>query len=140
MTWEDMRLFLAVVETGSLSAAARRLRIAQPTVSRRLAEIEATLGDVLFVRSVEGTAPTSFGERLVEPARRMAEWAGELERAAARADTSPRGVVRLTAAPGVAFDFVAPFAASSTWWSAGPTVAPQAPPEPTTVVDSTSPT
>jgi DNA-binding transcriptional LysR family regulator len=109
--WDDVRLFLAVAESGSLSAAARRLRIAQPTASRRLAELEATLGETLFLRGVGGTALTSYGERLVEPARRMAEWAGDIERAADRRDTRPRGVVRLTAPPGIAAEFVAPFAA-----------------------------
>src|SRR5688572_25202382 len=103
--WEDVKLFLAVAEARSLSAAARRLRVAQPTVSRRLADLEARLGETLFLRSVDGTAPTSFGESLVEPARRMAECAGDLERAALRADAAPRGVVRITAPPGVAFDF-----------------------------------
>jgi DNA-binding transcriptional LysR family regulator len=109
--WEDLRLFLAVAETGSLSAAARRLRMAQPTVSRRLAELEATLGSALFARSVEGARLTPFGDRLAEPARRMAEWAAEAERAAEGADTAPRGVVRITAPPTIAHGFVAPFAA-----------------------------
>lgn len=109
--WDDMKLFLAVAESGSLSAAARRLRVAQPTVSRRLAELEATLGEPLFARGVEGARPTPFGERLLEPAKRMAEWAVEVERAAERSEAAPAGVVRLTAAPGVAFDLAAPFAA-----------------------------
>jgi DNA-binding transcriptional LysR family regulator len=108
--WEDARLFLAVADTGSLSAAARQLRVAQPTVSRRLAELEATLGESLFARGVEGAALTSFGERLVEPARRMAEGAAEFARVAEHGDPTPRGIVRLTAPPGLAFDFVAPFA------------------------------
>ncbi len=108
--WEDVQLFLAVAEAGSLSAAARRLRVAQPTVSRRLAELEARVGEALFSRSVEGAHVTSFGERLLEPARRMAEWAADLTHAAERADAAPRGVVRITAPPGVAFDFLAPFA------------------------------
>jgi DNA-binding transcriptional LysR family regulator len=109
--WEDVRLFLAVAEAGSLSAASKRLRTTQPTVSRRLAEVEATLGEPLFVRTAQGIALTSFGERLLEPSRRMAEWAAEVERAAERRETSPRGVVRVTAAPGVAFEVLAPFAA-----------------------------
>ncbi|MFO0564086.1 MAG: LysR family transcriptional regulator [Polyangiaceae bacterium] len=109
--WDDVRLFLAVADAGSLSAAARQLRVAQPTVSRRLAELETHLGEPLFARGVEGTLLTAFGEGLVGPARRMAEWAAEVERAAERADTEPRGVVRLTAPPGVAFEVVAPFAA-----------------------------
>lgn len=109
--WDDLKLFLAVAETGSLSAAARRLRVAQPTVSRRLADLEATMGEPLFVRGVEGARPTAFGERLLEPAKRMAEWAVEVERAADR-QAAPAGVVRVTAPPGVAFEVVAPFAAA----------------------------
>lgn len=111
ISWNDMQLFLAVAETQSLSAAARRLRVAQPTVSRRLADLEAQLGEALFVRSVEGAALTSFGERLVAPAQHMAEWAAEITRVAEHRHTEPAGVVRLTAPPGIAFDFVAPFAA-----------------------------
>ncbi len=108
--WEDVRLFLAVAEHGSLTEAARRLRVGQPTVSRRLAELEENLGYPLFLRSVEGTTLTSQGERWLEPARRMAEWAGELKSASEHTDASPSGVVRIAAAPGVAYDFVAPFA------------------------------
>jgi DNA-binding transcriptional LysR family regulator len=109
--WEDLRLFLAVAETGSLSAAARRLRIGQPTVSRKLAALEYQLGSSLFRRSVEGAALTAAGERLLEPARKMAEWAGEAGRVAERGGEAPSGLVRITAPPLVCFDFVAPFAA-----------------------------
>lgn len=110
ISWDDARLFLAIAEAGSLSGAARRLRIGQPTASRRLAALEDALGYPVFQRSVEGAALTGAGEKLIEPARRMAEWAAELERAAERGDAAPRGVVRLTAPPGLAYDFVAPFA------------------------------
>jgi DNA-binding transcriptional LysR family regulator len=110
IAWDDVRILLAIAESGSLSAAARRLAIAQPTVSRRLAEIENAFGYSIFRRTVAGAVLTSDGERLLVPARRMAEWAGEFERAALRGDAAPRGVVRITAPPGVAFDFVAPFA------------------------------
>src|SRR6185503_18701311 len=79
ISWEDVRLFLTVAEHGSLTEAARRLQIGQPTASRRLAELEERLGYPLFSRSVEGTSLTSHGERWLEPARRMAEWAGELK-------------------------------------------------------------
>lgn len=109
--WDDLKLFLAVAETGSLSAAARRLGVAQPTVSRRLAELEGRMGEALFARGVEGAKLTAFGERLLEPARRMAEWAAEAERAAEQPSAAPAGVVKVTAPPGVAFDLVAPFAA-----------------------------
>ena len=111
--WDDMSLFLAVAETGSLSAAAARLNVTQPTVSRRVAELEARVGEALFARTAIGATITTFGESLLEPARRMAEWAVELERAAERAETTPRGIVRITAPPGIAFDFLAPFAAAA---------------------------
>lgn len=110
VSWEDVRLFLAVADHGSLTEAARHLRVGQPTVSRRLAELEESLGYPLFDRGVEGARLTSQGERWLEPARRMAEWAGELRSAAERTDAAPAGVVRITAPPGVAVDFLAPFA------------------------------
>lgn len=108
--WDDVQLFLAVAESGGLSAAARKLRIGQPTVSRRLAELERRLGYQLFLREAAGARLTSSGERLVEPARKMAEWAGEVTRTAAKGERAPEGVVRVTAPPGVAFDFLAPLA------------------------------
>ncbi|HEY4122843.1 MAG TPA: LysR family transcriptional regulator, partial [Byssovorax sp.] len=76
-----------------------------------LAELEAKLGDALFVRGVEGVTPTTLGERLVAPARRMAEHAAEVERAVSGVEAGPKGVVRVTAPPGVAFTLLAPFAA-----------------------------
>ncbi len=109
--WEDVELFLVVAQTGSLSGAARQLRIGQPTVSRRLAALEYLVGTPLFLRRPDGVALTTEGERLVEPARKMAEWAGEVSRAAAASDGRPHGVVRVTAAPLVCFEYLAPFAA-----------------------------
>jgi DNA-binding transcriptional LysR family regulator len=112
LPWEDVQLFLAIAEAGSLSAAAKRLGVGQPTVSRRLADLEYRLGTQLFSREVAGAQLTAAGERLLEPARHMAEWATEVAHAAeAGGAGGPRGVVRVTAPPGVAFDFVAPLAA-----------------------------
>jgi DNA-binding transcriptional LysR family regulator len=110
--WDEIQLFLAVYEAGSLSGAAKRLRITQPTASRRMAVLESMLGEPLFVRTVDGAHPTSFGERLIEPARRMAEWGAEVDRAVERRETKPSGVVRITAPPGIAFEFLTPFAHS----------------------------
>ena len=111
VSWSDLELFLAVAEAGSLSGAAKHLRVTQPTVSRQLAELEARLGEPLFVRSVDGARLTPFGERMLEPAKRMADAAREADHAAAGVETRPRGVVRITAPPGVAFEILAPFAA-----------------------------
>ena len=109
--WNAVQLFLAVADGKSLTAGAKKLGVTQPTASRRIHELESRLGEMLFVRGVDGATLTSFGERMLEPARRMAEWAVEAERVAEGAETKPRGVVRLTAPPGLAYDFVAPVAA-----------------------------
>lgn len=109
--WSDVQMFIAIAERGSLSAAAKQLQVTQPTISRRLAELERVMGEPLFQRTVEGTSLTSFGEQLMEPARRMAEHAGEVERVASGASRAPSGVVRITAPPGVAWEIVTPFAA-----------------------------
>lgn len=110
--WDDARLFLVVSESGSLSRAAQRLGIAQPTVSRRLANLESAMGEALFVRDIAGSRLTPFGESLLQHARRMDEAAAELGRAVARRETAWSGVVRITAPPGFAVDLVVPFAAS----------------------------
>ncbi|MBK9034275.1 MAG: LysR family transcriptional regulator [Myxococcales bacterium] len=108
--WSEVELVVAIADAGSLSKAAAALGVTQPTVSRRLAALEADLGEPLFARSVDGAALTGFGERVLEPARRMAGCAAEVARTAAAVDARPRGVVRVTAPPGIAFEFLAPLA------------------------------
>jgi DNA-binding transcriptional LysR family regulator len=111
LPWEDAQTFLAVCEAESFSAAARRLDVGQPTVSRRIAGLEARLGTGLFVRGRSGAVPTPEALRLLPAAREMARWAGELGQLAERADAPVAGVVRIAAPPGVAVEQLAPFAA-----------------------------
>lgn len=111
ISWDDVKLFLAVVEARSLSGAARTLSVGQPTMSRRIAELEDRLGYALFRRAASGVGLTPEAERLVAPAKKMAEWAGEISRTAAGVRGAPEGVVKIAAPPGVAFSFLAPFAA-----------------------------
>lgn len=108
--WDDLRLFLAVQETGSLSGAARALGLGQPTLSRRMAELEARIGERLFVRRTQGVELTDKGLRLLPSAQRMAEWAAEAAHSLAKEEDTPSGRVRIAASPGVALDFLAPFA------------------------------
>lgn len=108
-SWDDARIFLAVAEAGSLSGAARALRMGQPTISRRIGEFEEALGVVLFNRGRKGATLTAEGGRLLTSARQMARWAVEFERAAAEGEDEARGPVRLTAPPGIAFEFLVPF-------------------------------
>jgi DNA-binding transcriptional LysR family regulator len=111
ISWEDWRLFLNVAEAGSFSAAARRLRVGQPTLSRRIGLLEEQLDGALFVRRPDGVALTALAERLLPTARRMAEWASDAQRLVAGGERRPEGRVRIAAPPGVAFDFLAPLAA-----------------------------
>ena len=111
VSWEDWRLFLAVADGGSMSRAARTLRLGQPTVSRRMGLLEEQLDGPLFVRGTGGVALTPLAERLLPTARRMAEWATDAQRIVAGKERRPEGRVRVAAPPGVAFDFLAPLAA-----------------------------
>jgi len=94
--WSDLRLFLAMSKHGSLSAAARAVKVSQPTLSRRLTALEEGLGTDLFVRSVDGLLLTPTGERLVEHAQRMQEEATNIERIAAGDDDKLVGTVTIT--------------------------------------------
>jgi DNA-binding transcriptional LysR family regulator len=106
--WQSVELFLAAAEHKSLAKAAKSLRVTQPTVSRQLARLEETVGEALFVRSVEGVSLTAAGERLLGSARAMAESHGELERLASGASAEPTGIVHVTAPPGIAYELLAP--------------------------------
>ncbi len=110
LAWDDIRLFLAVAEHGSLTRAARALELGQPTVTRRLADLEYRLGAPLFRRSSEGATLTDAGARLLEPARQMATWAGEVGRMAQVGHGGPSGRVRVTTTPSLAVDVLAPLA------------------------------
>ncbi|TCP63259.1 LysR family transcriptional regulator [Rhodovulum bhavnagarense] len=65
MNWDDMRLFLAVARTESLTAAGKALRLDPATLGRRISRLEDVLGCVLFVRSPRGYGMTEAGERLM---------------------------------------------------------------------------
>lgn len=94
--WEDQRAFLAVLEEGSLSAAARRMGVAQPTMRARIEALEQALGVVLFTRSVRGLVPTEQARALGDTARAMARASEAFVRAASAPPGQVAGVVRLS--------------------------------------------
>lgn len=110
--WDDQRAFLAVLETGSLSAAARTLGVTQPTVRRRIAALEASLGSALFVRSNNGLAPTEAAEALGGHARAMALSAEAFRRAASAPGEAVAGRVRVSVPEFVAVEVLPPMLAS----------------------------
>jgi DNA-binding transcriptional LysR family regulator len=111
LRWDDLKLFLAVHEQGSLSGAARMLKLGQPTLSRRIAELEQTVGEALFERQSHGASLTAAGQKLLPAARNMAEWANEAELSVTQQTYLPEGKVRIAAPPGIAYEVVAPLAA-----------------------------
>jgi DNA-binding transcriptional LysR family regulator len=108
--WEDLELLLAVLEEGSFSAAARRLRLTQPTISRRIALVEERVGHSLFRRDVEGAHLTAASARLLPAVQQMARWATESGRIADGFDERPMGDVRIAAPPGTAHELLVPLA------------------------------
>lgn len=94
--WGLVRSFLAVLEAGSLMAAARRLGAQQPTLSRHVAELEAQLGTPLFERTGRGVVPTAAALAIAEAARAMESGALALTRALDRERDATVGTVRLT--------------------------------------------
>src|SRR6516162_9919119 len=95
--WELYRSFLAVMREGSLSAAARRLVLTQPTLGRHIAALEHALGLALFTRSPGGLAPTAAALDLLPHAEAMEASAAALRRVASGAATEEGGTVRITA-------------------------------------------
>jgi DNA-binding transcriptional LysR family regulator len=93
-----METFLAVVDTGSFSAAARRLDVGQPAVSKLVAHLEERLGVKLLVRTTRGLTATEAGLNYYERARRSIDEADEAELAARGAGSSLTGKLRVSAA------------------------------------------
>lgn len=96
-SWEWYRTFLQVLETGSLSAAARAMGLTQPTVGRHVDSLENALALKLFTRSFDGFKPTEAALELQPYAAGLASTAAALRRVASSHGSGVRGTVRLTA-------------------------------------------
>ncbi len=95
--FDAMSVLLAVVETGSLSGAGRRLSAPLSTVSRKVSDLEAHLGARLLVRSTRTVSLTEAGKAYVIAARRILEDLAEAERAAAGEYAVVKGELVITA-------------------------------------------
>jgi DNA-binding transcriptional LysR family regulator len=94
---EAMSVFIAVVDAGSLSGAARKLRMPLPTVSRKLSDLEAHVTARLLNRSTRQLSLTDAGNAYAAACRRILEDVGEAERAAAGEYSEPRGDLMISA-------------------------------------------
>lgn len=97
LDWNQLRAFLETAETGSLSAAARKLGLTQPTLSRQVAAIEHSMGVTLFERVGKTMALTPTGLDLLEHARAMGTAVEALSLAATGRSQAVGGVVSVSA-------------------------------------------
>jgi DNA-binding transcriptional LysR family regulator len=94
---DELRLFVAILDAGSLAGAARRLGHSPPVVTRSLAALEDRLGVRLLERSTRRSRPTAAGERLAVQARHLlGDYDAALAEAAGDA-AAPRGPLRIAA-------------------------------------------
>jgi DNA-binding transcriptional LysR family regulator len=110
--WSQIRSFLAVYREGSLSAAARRLGLTQPTLGRQIAELEKDLGAALFIRSPRGLMPTDAAKDIARHAQAMSAASGAMIRAASGGPNDTAGTIRITASDIVGAEVLPPLLAS----------------------------
>ena len=107
MKLRDLRVLLAVVEAGSMRKAAAQLNITQPSVSRAIADLEASLGVTLVDRTPVGVEPTAYGRALLDGGAAMFD---DLRQAVNKIEflADPTGgEIRLGSVPAFAASFVA---------------------------------
>ncbi len=104
VSWDYYRTFLAVLQTGSLSAAARSLGLTQPTTGRHIEALEDAFGAALFLRGPQGLLPTDKALSMRGHAETMAAMSSSLSRIASGDMADVRGTVRISAAEVIAVE------------------------------------
>ncbi|WP_167854710.1 LysR family transcriptional regulator [Mangrovimicrobium sediminis] len=106
--WSDIRVFLAIVDSGNLVSAAEQLDISQPTAGRRLAALESALGVSLFVRTGRRMVPTDAGTGILESARIMQREMVAIQRLADGQAQGLSGTVTISASEGTGSKWLIP--------------------------------
>lgn len=108
MNWDDLRFLVVIGREGTLAAAARRLKVDQTTVARRLRALEDALGTPLFERSDGRWQPTLLGTRVLERAGRIEEDVAGVVRMAEAGAQAVSGVVRVTSVSAIVAEYLIP--------------------------------
>ncbi len=107
-SWDDFRFFLATSSAGSFSKAASELGVTQPTISRRIENLEHRLGVRLFDRLPNGVALTTEGESILDAARHIESTVIEIQRNVHGSDKRMEGMVRISVTDGLATYWLTP--------------------------------
>lgn len=110
-SWDFYRTFLAVLQHGSLSAAARDLGLTQPTVGRHIDALEDAVGAELFTRSQQGLIPTDAALALRPYAETLASTTAALLRTASGSRDKVSGTVRISASEVIGAEVLPPILA-----------------------------
>jgi len=108
VSWDDYSVFLAISKAGSISKAATLLGRTQPTISKRIDNLEARLGMSLFKRTTSGMLPTEVGKAMLSHASAMNRSAASIERMASSLDKSGAGDVFIRCQDGLICDWLMP--------------------------------
>lgn len=108
MDWDNLKFFLALAETGSLSRASEKLQVDHSTVARRIDTLEQELGVRLVERLARSYRLTAEGERVRDRAKEMEAGVVDITRFAQSVDRSPYRVVRVNGPPTFISRFLAP--------------------------------
>lgn len=108
MELRQLRYFVAIVDHGSLSRAARVLHIAQPALTQQLRQLEADLGAQLLHRSAQGVLSTDAGKTFYEHAQAILKQVGDAKSAVAQSTSKPAGSVALGIPQSVSGAFALP--------------------------------
>ena len=114
MEWSDVRIFLAVVRSGSFGEAARNLQLSHPTVGRRIKALENEAEQALFRRTKDGLVLTDTGDAVLTLAQSMEDSALAMERRLAGNHERLEGILRISAAEWLAGYVLAPVLAELT--------------------------
>lgn len=110
MNWDDIRIFMVVADTGSLSAAADALGVSIATVSRRVDALEAQLGHQLMSRGRHGITLAPLGLQLLESAGSLRDGFSKIDQFIQSMDSQEgQAPVRISATEPVIADFLAPY-------------------------------
>jgi DNA-binding transcriptional LysR family regulator len=105
---DNVRVFVRVVELGTLSAAGRDQRVTPAVASNRIKELERHLGVRLFNRTTRKLSPTEHGRVFYQGAVKIIEAVNEAESAIADLSRNPKGSLRITAPLGIGRRLIAP--------------------------------